>query len=155
MKRVIAAAAVVLLGYGSVALATPGHGDVHRAELGRGAHPDGGTIKFEAGSETVVFTATLAPGATSGWHRHPGAVVVLVKSGALTTFGLDRPPCVGEDIPTGGAYFEDDAANARWPHFVRNRGDVPTEIVVTAFNVPPGGAPRSDADAPAECPDPA
>lgn len=155
MKRVIALAAVVLLGYGSVALATPGHGNIQRADVGRGAHADDGTIAFEAERETVVYTATVAVGSTSGWHRHPGAVVVLVKSGTLTTFGLDRPPCVGEDIPAGEAYFEDDAANARWPHFVRNRGDVPTEIVVMAFNVPPGGSPRTEADAPEECVDPA
>jgi hypothetical protein len=56
---------------------------------------------------------------------------------------------------SGRAYFEDDAANARWPHFVRNRGDVPTEFIVTAFNVPRGEAPGFDADAPQECADPA
>lgn len=154
MKRAIAVAVVVVLGFGAAALATPGHGDVHRAELARGGNPDAGTIQFAAGSETVVFTQTMAPGSTSGWHRHPGAVVVLVKSGTLTTFGLDRPPCVGVDIPTGGAYFEDDAANAQWPHFVRNRGTDTVELVVTAFNVTPGQPARSDADAPAECVDP-
>ncbi len=154
MKRVMVMAAVVLLGYGSGALATPGHGGRHGADLGRGVHPEGGTITFDSGRETVVFTVTLEPGASSGWHRHPGGVVVVVKSGTLTSFGLDRAPCVGEDVPTGGAYFEDDAANARWPHFVRNRGDVPTEFIVTAFNVPRGEAAGFDADAPQECSDP-
>jgi hypothetical protein len=155
MKRVMAISALVLVGFGSVAQATPQQGDIHRADVGRGAHPNDGTITFQTGRETVIYTATVAPGATSGWHRHPGAVVVLVKSGTLTTFGLDRPPCQGEDIPAGGAYFENDAANARWPHFVRNRGDVPTEIVVTAFNVPAGASSRTDAAAPEECADPA
>lgn len=154
MQRIIALGALMLLGYAATAAATPGHGDIHRAEYGRGAHADGGRIEFAPGTETVVFSATLAPGATSGWHRHPGAVVVLVKSGTLITYGLDRPPCVGEELPTGTAYFEDDAANARWPHFVRNNGNVSTEIVVTAFNVPPGGPPRTEADAPPECPEP-
>lgn len=102
----------------------------------------------------MVYTGTMAPGATSGWPRHPGAIVVLVQSGTLTTYGLDREPCTGEDIAVGGAYFEDDAARAPHPHFVRNRGEVPVELVVVAFNVPPGGAPRSDAHAPSECPDP-
>jgi hypothetical protein len=155
MKRAIVISALVFVGLGSVALASPGQGDTHRGDVGRGAHPSDGTITFQAGRDTVIYTATVAPGATSGWHRHPGAVVVLVKSGTLTTFGLDRPPCQGEDIPAGRAYFEDDAANARWPHFVRNRGQVPTEIVVTAFNVPPGGSSRTEADAPSECADPA
>jgi hypothetical protein len=152
----MAIASLVFIGFGSGAGAgaTPGQGDIHRGDIARGAHPSDGTIRFQGGRETVIYTATLAPGATSGWHRHPGAVVVLVKSGTLTTFGLDRPPCQGEDVSAGGAYFEDDAANARWPHFVRNRGNVPTEIVITAFNVPAGASPRTEAEAPKECADP-
>jgi hypothetical protein len=136
-------------------LATPGQGMVHRGDLGRGQHPTDAEVSLRRGEETVAYTATMEAGATSGWHRHPGGIIVLVKSGTLTTYGLDREPCVGEDIATGVAYFEDDAAKARYPHFVRNRGEVPVELVVVAFNVPLGGSPRSDADAPPECPDPA
>lgn len=154
MKRLITVVAVVVLGSGAMALATPGHGDVHRADLGRGSHAEGGTITFDGGTETVVFTVVMPPDSTSGWHRHPGAVVVLVKSGTLTTYGLDQPPCTGVDLPTGAAYFEDDAANAKWPHFVRNKSAETVELVVTAFNVPAGAPARSDEPAPAECDDP-
>jgi hypothetical protein len=155
MKRLIAGLAVALLGSGTMALATPGHGDIHRADLARGKNAGAGTIKFDGGTETVVFTVTMTPGSTSGWHRHPGAVVVLVKSGTLTTYGLDQPPCTGVDVPTGAAYFEDDAANAKWPHFVRNKSEAETvELVVTAFNVPVAASVRSEAPAPAECDDP-
>ena len=154
MKRVVATAALVFLGFGSVASASPGHGNLDRSDVGRGAHPEGGTVTFQAGHETVVYTFSLAAGATSGWHRHPGAVMVLVKSGNLTTYDLSRPPCSGQDITPGGAYFEKDAATARWPHFVRNRGSVPVEAVVVAFDVPQGGSPRTEADAPTECADP-
>jgi hypothetical protein len=155
MKRLIAVVAIVVLGSGAMALATPGHGDIHRADLARGAHADGGTITFEGGTETVVFTFTMSPGSTSGWHRHPGAVVVLVKSGTLTTYGLDQPPCTGVDLPTGTAYFEDDASTAQWPHFVRNKSGTETvEAVVTAFNVPSGASARTESDAPQECDDP-
>ncbi len=135
--------------------ARPSHAAVHRVDLGRGANLGDGKITFAAGSESVVFTVSMPPGTSSGWHRHPGAVVVLVKSGTLTTYGLDKPPCVGVDFPTGKAYFEDDAANAKWPHFVRNRSQTETvELVVTAFDVAPGAPARSEAAAPAECADP-
>jgi hypothetical protein len=155
MKQLIAVVAIVVLGSAAMALATPGHGDIHRADMARGKHADGGTIRFDAGTETVMFTFTMAPGSTSGWHRHPGAVVVLVKSGTLTTYGLDQPPCTGVDLPTGAAYFEDDAARAQWPHFVRNKSATETvEAVVTAFNVPVGAPVRSEAPAPEECDDP-
>jgi len=53
-----------------------------------------------------------------------------------------------------GRIFEKDAATARWPHFVRNRGSVPVEAVVVAFDVPQVGSPRTEADAPKECADP-
>jgi hypothetical protein len=153
--QVVVVLAMLLVGFGSVALATAGQGDVQRADVGRGTHANAGTIRFDAGHQTVVYTATFAPGSTSGWHRHPGAVIVVVKSGTLTTYGLSHPPCVGQDIPAGQTYFEPDASTARWPHFVRNRGTVPTEIAVIAFNVPGGGPPRVEADAPRECVNPA
>ncbi|MGH9011734.1 MAG: cupin domain-containing protein [Acidimicrobiia bacterium] len=147
-------ATAAVLSAGAASQATPAHGDIHRSDLGRGRHAADAGIAIRSGDETVVYTATVAPGATSGWHRHPGALVVLVKSGTLTSYGLDREPCIGEDIAAGGAYFEDDASKARYPHFVRNRADIPVELVIVAFNVPPGGTSRSDADAPSECPDP-
>src|SRR5688572_27711769 len=78
------------LSTGAASQATSGHGDIHRADLGRGRHAADAGIAIRAGDETVVYTATMAPGATSGWHRHPGAILVLVKSGTLTTYGLDR-----------------------------------------------------------------
>jgi hypothetical protein len=154
MKRLFAVVMVGFVGLGPVALANPGHGDLQRSDVGRGTHPEGGTVTFGAGTDTVTFTFMLAPGATSGWHRHPGGVIVLVKSGVLTTYGLSHPPCVGSDIAPGDAYFEKDASTARWPHFVRNRGNVPVEAVLVAVNVPRGGSARVEADPPAECTDP-
>src|SRR5260221_8275762 len=84
--QVVVVLATLLVGFGSVALATAGQGDVQRADVGRGTHANAGTIRFDAGHQTVVYTATFAPGSTSGWHRHPGAVIVVVKSGTLTTY---------------------------------------------------------------------
>ena len=134
--------------------ATPSHGAIDRTDLARGRHTSDGVVRMQENNETVTYTATMAPGATSGWHRHPGGIVVLVKSGTFTSYGLDGEPCVGQDIRAGTAYFEDNAAGARYPHFARNRGDVPTEVVVIAFDVPAGGSPRTDAEAPAECSNP-
>jgi hypothetical protein len=153
LSATLLVAGAVLLNQG-VSPATPGQGAIERTDVGRARHTADGVMGVHQGNDTIVYTATMAPGATSGWHRHPGGIVVLVQSGTFTTYGLDAEPCVGVDIPAGGAYFEDNAAGARYPHFVRNRGDVPAEVVVIAFDVPPGGSPRTDADAPAQCPDP-
>ena len=153
LSATLLVAGAVLLNQG-VSPATPGQGAIDRTDVGRGRHTADGVMKVHQGNDTITYTATMAPGATSGWHRHPGGIVVLVKSGTFTSFGLDGEPCVGVDIPAGGAYFEDNAAAARYPHFARNRGDVPAEVVVIAFDVPAGGSPRTDADAPRECSDP-
>jgi len=43
-------------------------------------------IQLKVGQDTTVraFTLTYKPGATSGWHRHPGIVVAIVESGKVT-----------------------------------------------------------------------
>jgi hypothetical protein len=153
-QTVLVIATVTVLGLAPMALATPGKGELKRTDIGRGNNPEGGSITFAEGTDTVVYSFTLAPGATSGWHRHPGAVTVVVKSGVLTTYGLSHEPCKGRNVGPGGVHFEKDAATARWPHFVRNLGTKVMEAVVLAYNVPKGGSARVDADAPAECDDP-
>lgn len=144
-----------LIATGPVSQATPPTGKVDKEMVGKARHPsDTTSVVMRQGHDTWNYTATMAPGATSGWHRHPGDIIVLVKSGTLTVYGVDGPPCVGKDFPAGTVYFEDNAATAPYPMFAHNRGDVPLELVVVAFNVPPDGKPTYDADAPSDCPDP-
>jgi quercetin dioxygenase-like cupin family protein len=45
--------------------------------------------------ETVMQQVVLAPVGYTGWHTHPGPVLVLVKSGALTLYSGDDPTCTG------------------------------------------------------------
>ena len=40
-------------------------------------------------TDVAVVQATLAAGGTTGWHRHPGPSLVLVKTGALTMVESD------------------------------------------------------------------
>ena len=78
--------------------ATP-PGGVVGTPLVRGSFTDDVGVKFKlsVGDRTIVADAkdasqvafqnfTFAPGGTTGWHSHPGPVVVLVKSGALTYY---------------------------------------------------------------------
>ena len=58
----------------------------------RGPAVGTGAVSIEQGKEIVVQTLTLAPGGSTGWHAHPGDVFFIVKSGTLTTYGLDGPP---------------------------------------------------------------
>lgn len=131
-------------------LASPDSG-LTRTPYGRGVHGEAGTVEIEAGKETVAYSLTLAPGGSTGWHTHPGAVIFVVKSGALTQYGLDGPACTAQTLAAGQAYLA--PAHAQHPHLVRNDGSQPLEVIVTAFNTPPGQPSRLDSDPPAECPD--
>jgi quercetin dioxygenase-like cupin family protein len=131
-------------------LATPESG-LTRTPYGRGAHPDVGTVDIEAGKETVVYSITLDPGGSTGWHTHPGAVIFVIRSGTVTQYGLDGPACTARTLETGQAYIAPD--HAHHPHLARNDGTEPVVAIVTAFNTPRGQPSRVDAEPPAECPD--
>ena len=54
-------------------------------------------------SDILQTLLVFQPGAETGWHRHPGPVVVVVKSGALTETHSNG--CVTVH-PAGSAFFE-------------------------------------------------
>lgn len=150
LSILVVAAVAVSVACAPTTLATPDSG-LTRTPYGRGVHGEAGTVEIEAGKETVVYSLSLAPGGSTGWHTHPGVVIFMVKSGTLTQYGLDGPACTAQTLSAGQAYIA--PAHARHPHLFRNDGTESLEVVVTAFNTPPGQASRLDSDPPAECPD--
>ena len=146
----VAASLTITVVCAASSLATPDSG-LTRTAYGRGVHREAGTVEIEAGMETVVYSISLAPGGSTGWHTHPGAVVFVVKSGTMTQYGLDGPACTAQTLAPGRAYLA--PAHAHHPHLFRNDGTEPLEVVVTAFNTPPGQPTRVDSAPPAECPD--
>ena len=55
-------------------------------------------------SDVLQSLLVFQPGGDTGWHVHPGPVVVVVKSGALTEYHCDGSVSVH---PTGSVFFED------------------------------------------------
>ena len=98
-------------------------------------------------SDIVVNSATLAPGGTTGWHSHPGPVVVTIKSGTLTIY--DAEDCQPVIHPAGTAFIE--LGGSKDVHVGRNEGTTPVEWVATLF-VGVGVTTRIDEPAPANCP---
>jgi quercetin dioxygenase-like cupin family protein len=133
VKRALGIApGVIILGvFAAVALGSPGSGVttppdlVARAELDP-VHLNSDRIKFHTKGPAAVRVQTLdfAPGAYTGWHHHPGFVIVAVKEGEVTVFDSD---CNGTPYPAGTAFVEygDD------PREVRNRGTVPAKVYAT------------------------
>jgi quercetin dioxygenase-like cupin family protein len=156
----VAAVATVLAG---VALATPGSNAVGTI-LARAGFADPVDITFKVtkdngnGSEvlhvhdaqdTVIQQIVFGPDGHTGWHSHPGPVVVLVTEGALTLYSGDDPTCTGRTYSAGQAFIDRGQGHV---HIGRNPSPTANTVLwVTYFDVPPAGAVRVDAADPGNC----
>jgi hypothetical protein len=135
---IIATALVFVLA--GTALATGALG-FHGTILARGTTPAAiqtnvGVIKFQTKGAIDIVTATvnLDPHASSGWHSHPGVVLVTVLSGTITFYD---DTCVGVAHVAGTSFFETDGATG----LAHNESDAPATIYVTYLV--PAGTPNS------------
>jgi quercetin dioxygenase-like cupin family protein len=152
-------AAVTLALFSPPAAATPPSGVTGTVwAKGSFADPVDLKIKVTQGNEVVILTPNaqetvmqsivITPGGHTGWHSHPGPVVVLVQTGELTLYDGDDPACAGRTYSAGQAFIDRGQGHV---HLARNTGAVDTELWVTYFDVPPGGAFRIDAADPGNC----
>ncbi|MBA3883742.1 MAG: hypothetical protein H0X73_13810 [Chthoniobacterales bacterium] len=159
----LAALATILASSATVAFATPPVGIVSATVFATASFTDLTNVRFgikdgvDCGREivyarnaqdTVMQQIIIAPGGNSGWHLHPGPVVVLVKAGQLSYFSGDDPTCTARIYPAGQAFVEGGRGHVA---FARNDGNTNLELWVTYFDVPPGGLFRIDAPAPGNC----
>ena len=139
-----AAAIVTACILSSSAAATPAEGDVQRTDLAKGTSNTPISIVTN-GEETAFYVQSLVlkPGASSGWHAHPGPEHSVVTKG--TVFLQTATNCLPAAFTAGQAVF----LPAGVPHVVMNRGPEDAEVVVT-YTLPADRMVRDDA--PAACP---
>jgi hypothetical protein len=156
MRRILLAGAAITLAIAgaSVALATPPSGQT-LMPLGRGslAKPvnineklANGRVKIQTQGALDVLAAqfTLAPGGTSGWHKHPGPHITIVTQGTLTEIDAK---CKSHNLGAGQADIDSGGSVDK----IENRGSTPVVFYVT-FLVPRGViVPRIDEPAPKGC----
>ena len=102
-------------------------------------------IKFQTKGDVDVamFTVTYDPAGTSGWHTHPGVVLVTVKTGAvLRQIGCADPI----QYNSGDTFVESDEQPAGR---VSNASASDPAVLQVAQVVPHGSPRRVDAAAPA------
>ncbi len=95
----------------------------------------------------VFQTITFQPGGHTGWHSHPGVLLVTVESGAVTRYEHD---CQRNTYAAGQSFVE---RGAQHVILVRNEGTTPARLQI-AYVVPAGlanAALRIDQPAPAGC----
>jgi len=129
--------------------ATPWSSTFSSQLLGRGINMSDGTIPLKGGTDNVVAKNTfLVPGASSGWHSHPGGAIVVVQQGEITFYRSVGNHCDATKYTAGQSFIErpDDVANAV------NTGTGTTITYALFQSVPPGGATRIDQPNPGTCP---
>lgn len=102
--------------------------------------------------DVATQIVTFPPGASSGWHTHPGPVFFTVRTGTLTVYEGDDPSCTPHSFPAGTGAVE--AGTSTHSHMVRNETGSVAEAVVT-YLVPvgtPQSQLRTDLPAPGTCP---
>jgi hypothetical protein len=160
---IVAAGAVLLLfSIVGTAFGTPSSNVISAPILARGDFVDRVDVKFKLGTaqgnvianapaagEVVVQEITIGPNGSTGWHSHPGPVVVVVKSGALTFVDAPSGACRERVYPAGTAFVDQGSGHV---HTAYNRS--PREnlvLIATYFDVPTGGGFRTDAAATGTC----
>jgi quercetin dioxygenase-like cupin family protein len=149
---------VCLLALPVVVMATPGGGFVFNFvnrftadsdKMHEHAHNQGWSAELEINGATdfVQQDAMLAPGGFSGWHSHPGVVLVTIKSGTATEYSADDPTCSPIVHPTGSAWVESPTHR----HFLVNNGSTNLEILAT-YLLPKGSPTRVEEPQPSQCP---
>jgi quercetin dioxygenase-like cupin family protein len=96
--------------------------------------------------EVVTQQARFAPGATSGWHTHPGYLTGTVVSGQVVRYATD---CTSQTFTAGQTFYETGART----FVLKNESNADAAVSVTF--VVPGGTPttglRLDRAQPATC----
>ncbi len=144
-KRVAVVTGVAVCGVAAaVAVASPpvdffATNLVSEAELREPVDINSDGVKFqtEGPVDVRVQEVTIAPGGSSGWHHHPGMVIVAVKSGAVTfTHGECKGTVYGVGAPNGSVFIE----SGDEPGQVRNKAAKPAKLYATyiAPDVDPG-----------------
>jgi hypothetical protein len=129
------------------ALATPSSG-VSASTLGRATIEGKLKMRSEGLADAVIREVTIAPGGTTGWHTHPGPVLVIVTAGSLTLYDADDGSCAGHSYGTGQGFVDPGYGHV---HIARNETSSPTQFIAVFFDVPVGGAATFDADASGNC----
>lgn len=112
---IAASVGVAMLGtFAAVALASSGSGitsdpPLVTANFNETVHLNSDRVKFQTKGATDfrIQRLVFAAGAYSGWHHHPGMIIVAVQSGAVTLTDAEcKSVTYGPGLPDGAAFVE-------------------------------------------------
>lgn len=136
IRSPLLAVALIALAAGTAG-ATPGAGltpvIVSRGIATERVHFNTGEVKVQTKAPVAIVNQTIAFAApsTTGWHAHPGVVLVTVTSGSLTRYDAH---CARTVYPTGSAFME----SGDHAGLVRNESTTIAASVNVTYLVPEG-----------------
>ena len=137
------AAETMGVGFTSTLIARGNLGTFHMQSKAAGYDVE---LKSHDNTDVAVANIDIAAGGSSGWHSHPGPVLVVVKSGTITFYRADNPNCTADVYGPGTSFTEQGGLVAN----ATNQGAVDVVGVATFF-APPTVALRIDAPKPENC----
>jgi len=103
-------------------------------------------MKISPNTDVAISRVLFPAGTHSGWHTHPGPVIVEVLAGTVSFYLGNDPTCTPIVRTAGQTYVE--AGDI--PHIARNETDEPAENLAVYF-VPAGVPLRHDEPSPGNC----
>jgi hypothetical protein len=133
----IGAVGVVLAG---AAIATPGLNAVGvteaRGTLGENQivnSKSGVHLKTKGSVDVATQKITIGGGGHTGWHSHPGPVLVTIKEGALRVIYADDETCEGTLYSQGQSFIDRGDENV---HIARNASSTAQVVLWATYLVP-------------------
>ena len=105
-------------------------------------HVDGIRVSAKGPIDLTTAHLMFPPGATTGWHVHPGPVLVIVESGTVTKYSSD---CVATRYTSGQAFVELGPSDI---NMVRNESSTTQADTIVTFLTPVGATLKEDVPAP-------
>jgi len=103
---------------------------------------DGIRVSAKGPIDLATAHLTFPPGATTGWHVHPGPVLVIVKDGTVTKYSSD---CVATRYTAGQAFVELGPSDI---NMVRNESTTQQADTIVTFLAPVGATLKEPVPAP-------
>ncbi len=104
-------------------------------------------LKTKGLSDFYVVDNKFPPGATTGWHSHPGPSLIFVVAGTVTNYMGDDRHCTPHTYSAGTGFVD---AGGTDVHILRNEGSVDAETIAVQF-LPTGATRKIDEPDPGNC----
>jgi quercetin dioxygenase-like cupin family protein len=105
-------------------------------------------LKTQGQSDVYVVDNKLPPGATTGWHSHPGPSLILVVAGTVTNYLGHDPSCTPHVYSAEDGFIDPGGGDV---HMLRNETSAAAETIAVQL-LPKAAVRRIDIPDPGNCP---